>query len=107
MVSHLLVDILFLDQVAHIDLLRFLKLIFLFFLDILLNDCLNLPRCHALLDLFRQLVKDTLMLDGYPEQRLLELFVRESNYVVFVRLLVLRKVPEYFGQFLSVDDEGV
>ena len=47
------------------------------------------------------------MLDGNSEESLFELFKGQTDSVIFVKLLILGKMPEYLGQLFRFDDKGV
>lgn len=52
-VGDILLDVLLLDEVAHVDLLGFLELVLLLLLDVLLHHRVDLARRHVVLDLLR------------------------------------------------------
>jgi len=96
MIRNIFLDIFFFEQIANINLLRFLKLISLFLLYIFLDNCIYFSRSHILLDLLRQLIKNTFVLYRYPQQRLFEFIISETNRVIFMVLFIFCKVPKYF-----------
>lgn len=53
MVGDILLDVLLLDEVAHVDLLGLLELVLLLLLDVFLHHRVDLARRHVVLDLLR------------------------------------------------------
>lgn len=107
MISNILLYIFLLHDTPNVDLLGLLELIFLLLLDVLLNHGIDLSTCHIVLYFLCQLIEDALVLDDHPQKSLLEFIICQSDFIVFVHLLVLSEVPEYLGELLRVGDERV
>jgi hypothetical protein len=106
-VSSFLIDILFFDEIANIDLLRLFKLILFLLLNVLLNHSIDLTRSHAFLYFFRKLVENALVLYRNSQQCLLKFLVCESDCIILMVLLIFGEVSENSGHFLTRNDERV
>lgn len=102
MISDILLNVFFLDNVAHVDLLGLFKFILFLLFYIFLHNCIYLSTGHVILDLLGKFVKNAFVLYHHSQQSLLKLIICQTDLIVFVYLFILREVPKDFGELLCV-----